>query len=203
MRCRTAAFRPLWLAAVLVLCGCERTVFESPPSDSARCDKALVGHWVSEGDDGARDGELIAHVDPGCTLRVEQTRDGGVQRSASTPLRSDRLAGGRYLWVDAAWAHATFDVESGPLDQPGDIYLLSYTSTGRDRLTLYAVRHRALAHRVLDKDIAGELLARENALAVRIPGDSDATAALLRKYRLFDTGSGIGFRRAGDGTAAR
>ncbi|MBB5206593.1 hypothetical protein [Chiayiivirga flava] len=203
MRRRPAALRPLWLAAVLVLCGCERTVFQSPPSASARCDKALVGHWVSEGDEGGHDGELIAHVDASCTLRVEQPSDGGVKRSASTTLRSDRLAGGHYLWIDAAWAHAAFDVQASPLDRPGDIYLLSYTSTGRDRLTLYAVRHRALAHRVLDKDIAGELLARENALAVRIPGDSAATAALLRKYRLFDTSNGIGFRRAGDGAATR
>lgn len=187
----------------LALAGCERTAFQSPPSDSTRCDKALVGHWVSEGGKGSQEGELVAYVDAACNLRVEQAVADGVKRSGTTPLRSDRISGERYLWLDAAWAHANFDVEASVLDEPGDIYLFSYATTGRERLTLYAVRHRALAHRVLDKDVPGEVLAREDALTVRIPGDSAAIAALLRKYRLFDLQNGIRFRREGDAAIAR
>lgn len=184
------------LAALLALAGCERTVFESPPSDRTRCDKALVGDWLSEGDRHSDTGELRASVAADCTLRVTEQRAGGPRESGPVTLHSDRLGGQPYLWLDADWAHRSFDVEPGPLAQAGDVYLFAYGTTGRDGLTLYSPRHRALAHRVLDKDVRGEVLAQDDALTVRIPGDTESTAALLRKYRLFDTANGIRFRRA-------
>ena len=195
----------LLMGAVLVasLGACERTAFQSPPSASTRCDKALIGHWLSEGSEGSQDGELEAFVDADCNLRVDERKAEGVRHSTKTPLRSDRIGSERYLWLDAEWAHRAFEAEASVLDVPGDIYLFSYATTGRDRLMLYSPRHRAIAHRVLDKDINGELVARENSLSVRIPGDSAATATLLRKYRLFDLKNGLGFRRAGEDGAPR
>jgi hypothetical protein len=193
------------LLTVLVcasLAACERTAFQSPPSDSTRCDKALVGHWLSEGDAGRRDGELVAFVDAECNLRVDEYRSEGIRTSAKTALRSDRIGSERYLWLDADWAHRSFEIEPGALAVSGDVYLFSYATSGRNRLLLHAPRHRAIAHRVLDRDISGEIIAREDSLSVRIPGDSDAIAALLRKYRLFDLKNGLGFRRA-DGDEAR
>lgn len=187
---------PFVVAAVLVLAGCERTGFQSPPSDAAGCDKALVGEWISQPGKGSQEGELVAVVSDDCKLHVEQPGDAGKKRSTDTTLRSDRLGSERYLWLDATWAHTSFDVTPGPLDRPGDIYLFTYSFSGRDGLRLHPIRHRALAHRVLDKDVPGELLVRDDALTVRIPGDSAATAALLRKYRLFDSGTSVDFRRA-------
>lgn len=191
------ALRPLSVLLLgLALAGCERTAFESPPSDSSRCDKALVGQWLSQPGQGGQDGELVAIVADDCSLRVERPRADGTRRSSPTPLRSDRVAGERYLWLDARWAHDSFDVATNTLDRDGDVYLFAYAFVGRDGLRLHPIRHRALAHRVLDKDVPGELLVRDDSLTVRIPGDSDTVAALLRKYRLFDTGSSVDFRRA-------
>lgn len=195
----------LLLGAALVasLGACERTAFQSPPSESTRCDKALVGHWLSEGGDGSQDGELEAFVDADCNLRVDERKADGIRHSTATPLRSDRIGSERYLWLDAEWAHRSFEIDTSALDAPGDVYLFSYATSGRDRLTLHSPRHRAIAHRVLDKDIGGELIAREDSLTVRIPGDSKAVAGLLRKYRLFDLKNGLGFRRAAEDDARR
>ena len=188
------------LAALLALAGCERTVFESPPPERTRCDKALVGEWLSEGDHHSQEGELRASVGADCRLRVTERKAAGDRVSDPVTLHSDRLGGAAYLWLDADWAHRSFDVDAGPLGKPGDVYVFAYKATGHNHLTLYSPRHRALAHRVLDKDVSGEVLARDDALAVRIPGDVAATAALLRKYRLFDTKNGIRFRRDGEKT---
>ena len=187
----------------LGLIGCERTAFESPPSDSTRCDKALVGHWLSEGDAGSEDGELEVFVDADCNLRVDEHEADGIRHSTTTVLRSDRIGGEPYLWVDADWAHRSFEIEGDDLHEAGDVYVFSYSGRGRNRLMLYSPRHRAIAHRVLDKDIPGEVIARDESLSVRIPGDSDAIAALLRKYRLFDLKNGLGFRRADDDRVER
>ena len=172
---------------------------ESPPSSNAHCDNALVGHWRSEGDNSSEDGELEAFIDADCNLRVDERKADGVRHSTKTPLRSDRVGGERYLWFDAEWSQRTFEIDASALDAPGDVYLFSYGMKDRDRLMLHPPRHRAIAHRVLDKDIGGEVLARENSLTVRIAGDSETVAALLRKYRWFDLKHKIGFRRvAGD-----
>ena len=203
-RTSTTLMRMLLGAALIASLGaCERTAFQSPPSASTRCDKALIGHWLSEGGEGSQDGELEAFVDADCNLRVDERKAEGIRHSTATPLRSDRVGSERYLWLDAGWAHRSFEIETNALDVPGDVYIFSYATSGRDRLTLHSPRHRAIAHRVLDKDISGEVIALEDSLSVRIPGDSGDTATLLRKYRLFDLRNGLGFRRASEDGAKR
>ena len=198
-------------ACLLALAGCERTAFQSPPSDSTRCDRGLIGQWVSVDEKTQHDGELVVVVGDDCNLRVQRSEsvphaaagtvaDAGPV-SEPTALRSDRVGNSRYLWLDAAWAQRNFDIVAGPLDVPGDVYVFSYATDGREGLTLHGVRHRALAHRILDKDINGEVLAREDALTLRVRGDIDQTATLLRKFLLFDQKNGLRFRRA-DGTTA-
>jgi hypothetical protein len=101
----------------------------------------------------------------------------------------------RYFWVDAAWANTAFDVEPGAIDHPGDIYLHAYTLS-RDVLRVATVPHRALAHRVVDKDIPGEISMLGDELAVRVTGDAASVRNTLSKNRVFRMDEAVRFRRA-------
>ena len=100
---------------------------------------------------------MEAVIGADCSLQVIEHENGGARRVEPTTLHTARVGGVRYLWIDAAWANRGFDVDATPLDQTGDIYLFAYT-VRRDRLQLSSTPHRALAHRVLDKDIVGDVL---------------------------------------------
>lgn len=179
----------------LGLAACQRTVFENPPVAAGDCDPGLVGEWLSEGDQRSEDGELQAFVSSSCELvTVEHKRD-GEHRSQPVQLHVGRTGGVRYLWLDAGWAHRTFEVEATALDHAGDVYVYGY-ALSRGVLRLAAPPHRALAHRVLDKDIAGEVLMREDELVVRLTGDVEAIRATLSKHRVFRMDEALRFRRA-------
>lgn len=185
----------LALSLLLALAGCQRTLFEHPPVASAGCDEALVGTWLSEGDQRSEDGELRAFVSPACELVVVEREAGKQKRSPPTRLHTGRAGGVRYLWVDAAWANAAFEVETGAIDRPGDVYLHAY-ALSRDVLRVAAPPHRALAHRVIDKDIPGEVSMLGDELAVRVTGDSESIRRTLSKHRVFRMDEAVRFRRA-------
>lgn len=176
-------------ALALVLGACERTVFEHPPAASAGCDPDLVGHWVSEGEGRDDDGEFEAIVDADCRLRTIERRNEGPRRSEPTTLHAAHVDGRDYLWFDAAWANAQYEIEPNLLDRDGDVYLHAYRVKG-GRLSLAALPHRKLATRILARGIAGEVLAHDDNLTVRIEGDAEAIRAMLRKQRPFRFGKG-------------
>lgn len=177
------------------LCGCQRTLFESAPAAAAACDPALVGRWLSLGERKDETGELEALVDARCGLVMTEHERDGDKRSDATLLRNVHSGGVKYLWVDAAWANRSFEVDPTLLDRSGDIYLFAYRLR-RDTLELAAPPHRALAHRVLDKDIPGEVLMQGDDLAVRVAGDSAALRKILATHRLFHFEQPLRFRRA-------
>lgn len=179
---------------VLALAGCERTLFQHSPA-AAGCDPALTGRWLSQDKDAKEEGELVATVDAQCRLTTVEHKSDGPRRSAPTTLRTGQADGVRYLWLDAAWANASFDVDDTSLDEPGDVYLFAYRLRG-DRLDLAAPPHRSVAHRVLDKDIPGEVLMQDDSLTVRITGERDALRKTLRQYRIFRFDDALRFRRA-------
>lgn len=182
-------------AAVLALAGCQRTLFENAPVAGSACDPDLVGEWLSEGDKRADDGELQAFVGPSCELVVVEHENDGEKRSAPTQLHTGRAGGVRYLWVDAAWANTAFEVEPAAIDHAGDIYLHAYTLS-RDVLRVATPPHRALAHRVIDKDIPGEISMLGDELAVRVTGDAESVRNTLAKHRVFRMDEAVRFRRA-------
>lgn len=181
--------------AALLLAGCQRTLFENAPVASTGCDPDLVGEWRSEGGKRSEDGELIAFVGAACELVTVEHGSQGERRSPPTILHTARSGGVRYLWVDAAWANASFEVEPSALDQSGDVYLYAY-SISRDVLRVAAPPHQALAHRVIDKDIAGSVFMTQNELVVRIVGDAQAIRGTLSKHRVFRMDEALRLRRA-------
>jgi hypothetical protein len=183
------------LLSLLALAGCQRTLFENPPVATPGCDPDLVGEWRSEGDKRSEDGELVAFVGSACELVTVEHGNDGERRSQPTTLRTGRAGGVRYLWVDAAWANASFDVETHSIDRPGDVYLYAY-ALSRDVLRVATPPHRALAHRVIDKDIPGEISMRGDELVVRIGGDPGSVRAMLAKHRVFRMDEALRFRRA-------
>lgn len=189
--------RPLAvLAVLLMLAGCQRTLFEHAPVAAAPgCDPDLVGEWRSEGERRSEDGELVAFVGADCRLVTVEHRGDGERRSLPTTLHLGRAGGVRYLWVDAAWANAAFDVEANVLDREGDVYLYAW-SLSREVLRLATPPHTALAHRVIDKDIPGEVHMTENELVVRVTGTPEQVRRTLSRHRVFRMDEALRFRRA-------
>jgi hypothetical protein len=188
------------IASLLLLGGCQRTVFENAPGAAEVCDPALPGRWLSRGDSGSSDGELEAQIDADCTLVVIESKADGPRRSQATRLHTARIDGVRYLWLDAAWANRSFEITPTALDHEHDIYLFAYRNS-RSELRLAAPPHRALAHRVLDKDIAGGVMMHGDDLTIRVDGDGDAIRRMLRKHRLFRFDGALRFRKVGAGAA--
>lgn len=183
--------------SLLTLVGCERTLFERSPAE-AGCDPALAGRWLSQDQNAKDEGELVATIDAQCQLSTVEHKADGPRRSTPTTLRTGQADGVRYLWLDAAWANSSFEVERNALDREGDIYLFAYRLRG-DRLDLAAPPHRSVAHRVLDKDVPGEVLKQDDSLTVRVTGERDALRKTLRQYRIFRFDDALRFRRANSG----
>jgi hypothetical protein len=189
------------VAFLLALAGCERTLFERSPAE-AGCDPALAGRWLSQDDNDEDEGELVATIDAHCQLTTVEHKASGPRRSTPTTLRTGQADGVRYLWLDAAWANASFEVKPNALDHAGDVYLFAYRLRG-DRLDLAPPPHRSVAHRVLDKDVPGEVLKQDDELTVRITGERDALRKTLRTYRIFRFDDALRFRRAKAGEAGK
>lgn len=190
------ARRLLPLLTALLLAACQRTVFEHPPAAAAACDPALVGRWLSQGERKEPDGEVEAHISANCHLQIIEQRREGERRSDPTRLGVSASQRPNLLWVDAGWAHRSFDVEPGPLDREGDVYVYAYRIQRGGRLQLLPVRHRELAQSALAGKLKADVLYEGGSLTVRVPGDGDARDTLLRQQRLFDRSQVLRFRRA-------
>jgi hypothetical protein len=197
MRISLSACAPRLLLSlsVLLLGACERSVFEHPPGVAQDCDPALVGHWLSLGDRPEDRGELEAFIEPDCSLRTIEHKQDGAHRSDTTTLSRARVDKRDYLWVDATWVHRNFEAEPNLLDQPGDVYLYAYR-LNRKELQLAAPAHRAVAGKVIDKTVPGDVLKQGDDLTVRVRGKPDEIRQLLRKQRLFDFDQALRFVRA-------
>jgi hypothetical protein len=180
------------LVLLVLLAGCQRTLFSSAPAGDGGC-AALLGSWQSLGDDRGRDGEVEATVAADCTVRLVEHGAEGPRRYLPLAFKASTQPS-RWLWVDAARANAALAVQPGPLDRDGTVYALAWSLEG-DLLTLTPPAHRGLAHRVLDGELDGAVHAEDNAITVRVDGDAAHVAALLAAHGTLDGGNAFRFRR--------
>jgi hypothetical protein len=195
---RWPALRLVVLVAMLVLTGCQRTLFSQPPAAEARCEAALQGRWVSVTERGEPDGEIAATVDADCRLSVVESRPEGPRAWPPVTVASGRVAGRELVWLDAPAINRAFEISPGPLDRDGAVYVFAYTLK-RDRLDLLPPAHRRLARRVVDGKLDGAVLVDGSDITVRVDGDADALASLWRDRRSFQRTEPLRFRRAQQG----
>jgi hypothetical protein len=156
----------------LLLSGCEATSFQSPPFASESCDRALVGTWDSVGDQQEKNGEVELRIDDRCMLLFVEHEKDGTKEGTATQLHVGHDRGAGYLWVDSGWVVSRFDMKQPP--PAGDIFLVSYR-IDKGLLTLHAPDDKAVAHRIIDGKINGEVRRIDGNLDNRIlaPVDPD------------------------------
>lgn len=174
MNIRSLFRRTLLAAGALLLGACQMTTFEAPPLAAGPCDPALAGHWLSQDEDPAKNGEVTLRVDDDCQLVVGSQQRDGVRNSEPTALHLGQQGLYRYAWVDARWAMTQFD-EDHPATE-GDVYLLRIARDG-DRLTLWTTNDKAVAHAIIDGELSGEVVSRDRDLFNRLTGN-EAPAVL-------------------------
>jgi hypothetical protein len=165
----------------LLLAGCETTSFQAPPVAAAACDRALVGTWDSIGDKREENGEVELRIDDQCMLLFIEHEKDGTKEGTPTQLHVGNDNGSGYLWVDGAWVASRFDMKQAP--PAGDIFLVRYRIKN-DQLTLQAPDDKAIAHRIIDGKINGEVRRIDGNLDNRILAPIDP--AVLRQPGFFD-----------------
>jgi len=185
---------PAMLVLLLPLAACQRTLLSQSPVENAGCDAALVGHWVSVGDTRADDGELEAWLAADCVLKAVERRSEGPRQWPPIRLSTARFAGRDLLLLDAAATNLAFEVEPGPLDREGAVYVFAYRLRG-DGLTLLPPNHRGLAGAVVSGKVDGAAHAEDVNITVRLDARGEALESLLRKRRSFSRGEALRFRR--------
>ena len=188
----------LLFAAALMSTGCQRTLFSQPPAAERGCDSALHGHWVSVDRNGNADGELEATLGAECRLAVVEHRNDGPRAWPPVSVASTRIGRRDVLWLDAGSVNRAFDIDAGPVDREGAAYVFAYTLDG-ERLDLLQPDHRRLAHRVVDGSQDGAAFIDGRDIAVRVDGDEQALATLLRERRTFQRKDALRFRRVARG----
>ena len=168
MTVATIARTALSLLAAALLAACQGTSFEKPPIADAGCDPALAGTWLSQDEGPADEGEVVLLVDARCRVHVEEHEATGVKRGDGVQAHLGRHGKHDYLWVDARWAHARFDEPQAP--PAGDVYLLRYQREG-ELLTLWTPDDKPIAHAIIDNDLTGEVVSRDNRLFNRLTGE--------------------------------
>ena len=177
------------LMCCLLLSACEATTFEKAPIAALPCDPALAGHWASEGEGDDKDGEIVLQIDAACQLSVLEQKADGPRTGEATALHLGRHGRHHYAWVDAGWMMRRFDEDHQ--FPAGDVYLVRYRRQG-DRLELWSIDDKAVAHAIIDDRLDGEVLASDNELFNRLTGTQEA--AVLDHRGLFDADP-AGFRR--------
>ncbi len=192
----------LLLLVLLTTTACQRTLFQQAPGPDG-CDPALAGEWWSLGDADDPDGELQATIGRDCSIFVVERDAEGERRSAPSTLGSARLGGRAIVWFDAAWANRSFEIEGDALDQPGDRYVYAYRFERGDRLTLFPIRHEALARAAVENRLKADVLLLDGNLTVRVRAEADELRRLLGRKRVFDDKQPLRFRRHLDGRVER
>ena len=159
---------------IVALAGCEATTFEKPPLAETACDPQLVGYWLTVPDGGSNDpaGEGEFQIDATCKLvaidhKQDQTGADTVQTSNPTQLHVGRDGAQGYLWVDSAWAFRFAQSDQAP--PPGDVTVLRY-DINAGGLALSMTADRAIAHRIIDGDLDGEVHKLDGTLLDRLTG---------------------------------
>jgi len=171
------SIRCLSLVLLAGLVGCQATTFQNPPLAEGACDARLTGDWLSVADSKSNDtpGEVELKIDNGCSLSlIEHKKDGDVGGDA-TKLHVGRDRSQEYFWLDATWAFKR--AQSTQPAPVGDAYVLRYTIRGKE-LQLFTIDDRAVAHRILDDKLKGEVHKTESTLVNRLTGS--VTAEQLR-----------------------
>ena len=184
----------LGLLVITTLAACQRTLLSQAPVEGAGCDAALVGHWLSEGEGSATDGEIEAWLGADCVLKAVEQRSEGPRTWPPIRVSTARFAGRDLLLLDAAAANVAFEVEPGPLDREGAVYVFAYRLRG-DALTLLPPDHRRLAQAVVAGKADGAALVEDSNITVRLDARGEALAKLLRARRSFAKGEAVRFRR--------
>ena len=177
------------LALSLLLCGCESTSFQAPPVAETSCDPALVGVWLPG--DGNKDGDEDAElrIDPQCQIDFVDEKNGTRREGPPTKAHVGGDGDKHYLWVDAAWAVARFDLKQAT--PAGDLFVVRYRFKD-GQLLLTMTDDRTIAHRIIDGKIRGEvhridgdlrnrLLAPIAPAVLREPGFFELNETLLRR----------------------
>jgi hypothetical protein len=166
---RTKNRRSLALLLLVGLAGCEATTFEKPPLAETSCDPQLVGDWLTVADPGSSDmpGEGELRIDKSCMLIA-------IDHKLDKPVTSDTIqlhighdGAQKYLWVDSAWAFRF--AQSDEPAPAGDVTVLRYDLQGKD-LTLNMTDDRAIAHRIIDGDLQGDVHESDGVLLNRLTG---------------------------------
>ncbi len=172
------------LALLVGLTGCEATTFEKPPVAETACDAQLVGDWFSVANSKSNDtpGEVELKIDQACSLSlIEHKKDGDVIGDA-TMLHFGRDGSQDFFWLDATWAFKR--AQSSEPAPVGDIYLLRYNVHGKE-LQLFTINNRAVAQRILDDQLRGEIHKTNGTLVNRLT--DTVTPQQLRSKIAFDS----------------
>ena len=171
------------LALLICIGGCTATTFQNPPLAESTCDSHMVGDWLSVADSGSNDtpGEVELKIDATCGLSmIEHKKDGDVVGDAIA-MHFGRDGSQDYFWLDAAWAFKRAQsLEPAPA---GDYYVLRYSIHDME-LQLFTIDDRAVAHRILDDQLKGEIHKTEGTLVNRLTGT--VTQEQLRNKIVFD-----------------
>jgi hypothetical protein len=182
------------LSLLAAMCGgCETVVFQAPPVAAEACDAALVGNWLSVGDNPGNAGEVELRIGADCTLLFVEHDKGAPREGEPTPLHVGRDGRIAYAWVDARWADQRMALspeakkaEASSAFAAGDIVLMQYRVSGR-RLELRNADPKQFAHRVIDDAIKGTVTRDDQGhLAVRVSAPVDPKQ--LRDAKLFPRG---------------
>lgn len=162
------------------LAGCQATTFETAPLAAEACDAQLAGRWLSIGEQPSDDGEVELRIDADCRIEVLEHEQSGLRTGVGTTVQVGQQEGQRYAWVPASWLRERFDKDF--LTPDGDVFVLRYR-VDHDQLHLNFPDEKALAHRIIDGALQGEVRAVDRRLLVRLTGP--AQPALLGSPRFF------------------
>lgn len=184
---------PGTLLGLLLLAGCQRVIFDSPPS-APDCDPALVGSWQmreerddgdttqASGTEGAPDW-LRIRIDATCRLTGSWTDKGVEHVLAPTTLLTRKIGERSLVWFEHAWANTAFEIDALPIDETPGYYVYRYR-VREGRWTLQPFDVERLADRVLSGRWRGDLHKQGETLVVRVTEDSEGTERLLRRAAL-------------------
>jgi hypothetical protein len=184
----------LVLLAMLMLAGCESTRFESPPV-KATYDDEILGRWVSIGDTPGERGEVELRITHRAGAHEDSPEGGGFEvwdelvfvenkkegttKGKPTDLNVGRDGDRRYAWVDARWAEERMG--QPPRADKGDVLLYRYRIDG-DRLDIWQPDTQAIAHRVIDNKLKGDVVQANDELHVRLKAPVQKEALRMRYF---------------------
>lgn len=177
--------------ALLLLCACTETRFESPPGDNIEsCDPAWKGLWLDASDNAsAEDRDDVAFlVDQECRfLLLERPEKDGPLKQIHIPLNFVHDRGKHYLVVADNQLAGVADV--APVHRmkpsPAKAFFVARYELERGKLSIHGVDSARAAHLVIDDVIEGTVDSGDKELHVFVKGDRQQILDVLRKHDLF------------------